>query len=265
MLQISRNTRLAEMKVKTTQVCADSLVVREQKLEIDRESSEQKFQLEGDDRLAVVLVEVVSGHMNISIEGVSGEQLSKYRSVTLYAGRVAEEQKGLAVRLASRDKATVRLTIAFFSRPVDNATKRFSCKDCTVMCRFVLRTILAYQGISYLDAETTVDLPDVIDPDTESPMDWFNRPISESNLGVDPKNTVPVLVGEPIALGENCKKFFTDGIYDSGHHPLGDLIERLGPQLMGAMRDALESANWGYDASDGLYSNACRRLGCSES
>ena len=146
---------------------------------------------------------------------------------------------------------------------MNDTTTRMSCRACTVVCRFSLKAILAHQGISYSSAEATIEMPDV--PYPELTIDCYrpNR-VNEPWIHTDPKNTVTVPVGKPIALGVDCKKFFSDGTYRSDHHPLGEIMKRVGPELMGAMRDALESVNWVYDSSDDLYSNACRRLGCFE-
>jgi hypothetical protein len=74
--------------VRTTQTDAEPVQLQELEVDLDGDTSELTFAWGGDVDLAVVLVEILAGEVAVDLTGLAGENLSSYKVVRLYLGRL---------------------------------------------------------------------------------------------------------------------------------------------------------------------------------
>jgi hypothetical protein len=211
---------------------------------------------------AVVLVETLTGDSSVSVNlgSLSAEELeelSRFKQVHLRFMRLAGNARTLSLKITSTTKALVRVTVAFLKSEVAKTRKAFSCRMCKQLCRLAVSALLAHFGIPYLDAEATADLP-AINPPNET---TGGIPVGTNPLkGVlSPDGTVPVDVGNPVPVGEQCKAFL--GKPDTGPTWLKDLFDAVDPKMIAGVRFVLEVVEWVFDAPDRIYGSACQFVG----
>lgn len=216
---------------------------------------------------AVILVETLSGSTRLSFSAPSlsndiREERSQYKKVCLRLIQVAENFKSIALSITAATKASVRITIAFIKREATNLRKSFSCRLCKQLCRLAVSAMLAYFGIPYLDAEASVDMPGINPPEmtTGGKGPFFDDPLK--NI-LNPDVKVPVQVGGPVEVNDSCKSFLAKP--DSGPTWLKDLFESIDPKAIAGVHAALEVAEWMFDATDRLYTSACKSIGMCKS
>jgi hypothetical protein len=219
----------AIVKVKTTDIDTTTPIqLQEFTVEIDDETYEHEFDFDENPEFVAVMVEILSGHLDAPPTDFLGENVSKYDSVKLYLGRLADGARHFAVRLKSKGKSLVRLTIASFKKKVEDLPKYLPCKLCKRVCRFAVCAILASFGVPYL------------------------------GVGV-----LPLHLGVSGGSGVACKHFLMNSFATMANHgQLGVLLDRLGPHFLLAIRDAFVFVDWVFDATDSLYTKACQFLGC---
>lgn len=81
--------------------------------------------------------------------------------------------------------------------------------------------------------------------------------------GVTGDATVPVQVGEPVAVGDQCRAWLEEpGTAPAWVQEMFDLIH---PRAIAAVRGALTAVDWVFDATDRLYTAACEEIGMCKS
>lgn len=213
---------------------------------------------------ALVLVERLSGgrQVEVDLSGLTADELgelSRLEQVRARFLRVASNTETIAIRVASSAKAAYRVTVAFLRREVTAARKNFSCRACKQLCRLAVSTLLAHLGIPYLDAEATVDMPEVLPPDPATaprpPFHPGNDPLKRQ-LG---DSTVPVQVGQPVPVGPACRALLEQP--EGAPAWVREMFELIDPKAIAAVRFALGLVDWVFDATDRFYTAVCERLG----
>lgn len=219
------------VNVQMTEFGADTVQLQELNVEIDQGESDHEFEFEEDVEVAVVLVEIMSGKVDIKLTDFPEEDCSKHDSVKLYLGRLAGGARHLAVRLASKGKSVVRLTVAFFKRNFKDAYNALPCNACKAVCRLAVHALLAHFAIPYITATQA-------------------KPVSIRTLGMN---------------GEHCRQFLMNYGAMANQGQLGVLFDHLGSQFVTAITGAFEFVDWVFNATEGLYAKACEMLGCCKS
>lgn len=215
---------------------------------------------------AIVLVESLSGAAEATVEvstetdtDEQREELSRFKRVQLRFIQLASSAESVVLRVTSKSKAMVRVTIAFFKREAASLKRNFSCRACKQLCRLAVSALLAHLGIPYLDAEATIDMPGVKVPDetTGAPAKWSS--ISDLLKSTQNDSTVPVLVGNPVSLDSECRNILERP--DTAPSWVRDMFDLVDPKAIAAVRVALEAVDWVFDATDRLYTSACESIG----
>lgn len=213
---------------------------------------------------AIVLVERLSGGraVKMDLSGLTADELgelSQLEQVRLRFLRVASNTESIAIRVASSARAAYRVTVAFLTREVKAARKNFSCRACKQLCRLAVSALLAHLGIPYLDAEATLDMPEVLPPDETTAPRAPLRSVEDLIKSVQGDSTVPLQFGEPVPVGADCRALLEDPSKAPGW--LSEMFELIDPQAIAAVRAALGAVDWVFDATDRLYTAVCERLG----
>ena len=213
---------------------------------------------------AIVLAERLSGSgsITVSLEGLTTEEreeLSRLRKVQLRFIRLASNTESLAVKVATSAKALVRVTVAFVKRETASLRKNFSCRACKQLCRLAISALLAHLGIPYLDAEATIDMPDVLPPNESTHPQGGWKSVGDLLKSSEGNSTVPVQVGEPVSVGDKCRAWL--GEPSTAPSWVREMFDLIHPQAIAAVRGALELVDWVFDATDRLYTAACEKIG----
>ena len=142
------------VNVKETDIGTEPVDFHEVDVELDDDNIEQAFKSDSNSKFVAVLVATIFREGRLTLKGFTNENISKYAAVKLYLGNLAAEAMHFTVRLASKGKSVVRLTVAFFKRNVKKARKDFKCKACKTVCRFAVSAILSHFAIPYLATAT---------------------------------------------------------------------------------------------------------------
>ncbi len=212
---------------------------------------EQEFEIPEGAEIAAVLVETLSGSSNISVEGLADEELSGYDRIKLRISHINTETKSLVLRITTNVNSKMRITIAFLKKK----TSELPCKLCKEFCRLSVSALLANFGIPYLEADVVKEMPDILPLDEMS--DKFTTDISK--LGVDPNSTVPVQIGKPVKLSDNCINYLSAG--ENAQGLIAELFDSIHPQMIVAIRTGFEAVEWFFDAKDTLYTKSCEFVG----
>jgi hypothetical protein len=251
------------MKQNITSEPAVTIVEAEGDISPDRDYETEIAVPEGATH-ALVLVERLSGGRKVKVDlsGLTADELgelSNLEQVRARFLRLASSTESIAIRVSSSAKALYRVTVAFVKREVTSARKNFSCRACKQLCRLAVSVMLAHLGIPYLDAEATVEMPEILPPDeTTAPRPPF-RSTDDLFRSLEGKSTVPVQVGQPVPLGAECRAMLEDPA--SAPAWVRELFELIDPKAMKMLRAVLDVLNWVSDASDRIYTALCGRLG----
>jgi hypothetical protein len=211
---------------------------------------------------AVVLVETLHGRpvtLNLELLGAEQrEELSNFKRVRLRFIRVSENVKSLAVKVKSASESVVRITVAFVKHEAAEIRKKFSCRLCKQLCGLAVSALLAHFGVPYLEAGDWIDMPSVPPPDqtTGGNVSFGTNPLKNR---LDPDSTVPVQIEKPVPINVQCKEFLAQP--DSGPGWLKELFDAVDLNAIGAVRFALETAEWIFDAKGRLFTTVCEKLG----
>lgn len=230
---------------------------------IDIELANDSFQheLEVDDTVtaASILVETVSGKTEVNVEGGSLEQLSNYKRVKLFAGRIAKNARTISLKISSKVKSVVRVTITTMSNLISKAVDELPCKVCKEVCKLAISAVLAHIGVPYLEVGKIFEMPGISPPDQTLSGPFFPSS-SVKDIGADPTTIIPVDFGKPINLESHMNQI------DGALGPEGVLSKLVLPnipqELFLAIRSTLQAVNWIFDATDKIYTGACKIVRC---
>ena len=236
-----------------------SVVLHQVDMDLTNDFYEGEWEAEPEAEVAAVLVEIVFGNAEVTVEAPAAEQMSRYGAVKLFVSRIGSGAKIISVKIATKTKATVRVTVAFLKKQGSAALRDLPCKVCKAVCRLLVRSALAHLGIPYLDALKTVKMPK---PEIDMGLGHFPSFPDLSHLGVSSNETVDVLVGKPIELIQDVRTAITKLLFGNASGPLQDLFASVDLGLRKAIGVAFDTVNWFFDVTDKIYTEACRLVGC---
>jgi len=134
---------------------SDAHRLSEQRIELrPGEFYEREWDDLDDFESVAALIENLEGSPEIEFQGPPGEW-SKLKGVRLYAGRLTENIKRVAIRIKAVTASTVRVTVAFLRKEGRQGMRRMSCKACKVFFRFAINVFLNSIGVPTI----SIDVP----------------------------------------------------------------------------------------------------------
>jgi len=235
---------------KEKQVLSEQLELFEVDFAPDTKPVEYEVEVAEGFDWVVITAEAQQGQFSVSVDGVDAEQVSEYRNVRTFLGRIVQGTKKIAIRISIGTAKGVKLTVALLKRIFKDAIDQLPCKACKSLMRMVVSAVLAHLGVPYFDAEETVKMPGIDLDALETGKDYLSHD--------DP---IDVVMGEPIEIGEAPKAWFYGA--DAGDAgPLAAFFNDVDPRILKVVRGALDAMNWLLDSVAKVYTRACEMLAC---
>jgi|HubBroStandDraft_1064217.scaffolds.fasta_scaffold54073_1 hypothetical protein len=102
--------------------------------------------------VAALIETLGSGETHVEFEGPPGQWATKDR-VRLYAGKIGQGTKRIALRIKASVKSSVRVTVAFLKKEGRDALKRMSCKACKTFIKLSINVILTSLGLPTISTD----------------------------------------------------------------------------------------------------------------
>jgi hypothetical protein len=205
---------------------SDAHRLSEQRIELDPgEFYEREWHDLSDFESVAALIETLDGSPQIEFEGPPGEW-SKLERVRLYAGRLTENIKKIAVRIRATTATTVRVTVAFLKKEGREGLRRMSCKACKTFILFALNILLTSMGV---------------------PLISIHAPLAEHlNIAAIIKHLGAIVHSAGSILPEGLRAFFGG----------------IAPSFWTALQGALDVVNFVTNHVDRGLEAGCRVVGC---
>lgn len=235
---------------KETTIFTEQLELFELDLQAQFEEFEYEVEVgEGFDR-AIIVAGAEEGEIEISVDGIEGNQVSEYLKAKVFLGKIITGTKRLVVRISARGARNLQISIAMIKESFKNSIDQLPCRACKTFAKLAVSSVLAHLGVPYFDATKTVDMPGVELP---SPI--------PGGSAIPSDETIPVLIGKPIELHEQTKQWFENAVENS-EGQLAEYFNEIDPSILSTIRIVFESINWLYDGVDKIYTKVCELLRC---
>jgi hypothetical protein len=138
------------MATKSTHVTGADVDVRSLETNLDQGESSFEYTAGFDAENALLLIEQLDGSVEVSVDGIANESISKIERVKVYLAKHIHSGETLIVRIKSLARSAVRISVAFFRRKISAAIDRLPCTVCKIVLRTVVTAVLAYVGVPHL-------------------------------------------------------------------------------------------------------------------